>query len=72
MTQREILKHIQDDLYAKWRNTGHILRGYKPEGAMLTPDSIKFSKPYRAAKAAYDKAFSDLRKFNSQYGDYLN
>lgn len=42
----------------------------------LTPDAIKFGAEYRAAKAVMDKAFADLRKFNSmmtkQYKKEIN
>ena len=71
MTEKQILKHIQNDLYAKYKNAGHILRGFRPEGAMLVPDSIKFSEPYRAAKASYDKAFAELRRFNAEYAKHI-
>ena len=33
----------------------------------LTPDDVKARSDYRAAKAAYDRAFSRLRSFNGEY-----
>lgn len=39
-----------------------------PKGAMnLTPDDVKASPDYRAAKARYDKAFAKLRAFNASF-----
>ena len=31
----------------------------------LTPDAVKFSPEYRAAKSGFDRAFQALRKFNA-------
>lgn len=33
----------------------------------LTPDDVKASPHYRAAKMAYNRAFAELRKFNTDY-----
>jgi hypothetical protein len=33
----------------------------------LTPDSIKNSSKYRIARAAMDKAFTELRAYNANY-----
>lgn len=39
-----------------------------PRGPMgLTPDSVKFSPEFRAAKAAYDRAEAALRAFNGKH-----
>jgi hypothetical protein len=39
-----------------------------PKGPMgLTPDDIKFGPAYRTAKAAYDRAFAELRDFNAEF-----
>lgn len=39
-----------------------------PRGSMgLTPDHVKLSPEYRAAKGAFDKAFAALRYFNTIY-----
>ena len=32
----------------------------------LTPDHVKFSPEYRAAKLAFDQAFARMRAFNSR------
>ena len=42
-------------------------RGYPRNAIGLTPDDVKFSPAYRATKAAYDKAFAELRSFNDVY-----
>ena len=56
----EETKTLEAQVYATARN----LRDY-PRGANgLTPDSVKFSPEYRAAKSAYNKAFSALRNHN--------
>jgi hypothetical protein len=33
----------------------------------LTPDDVKFSRPYQEARAAYDRAFSALQQHNMAY-----
>lgn len=33
----------------------------------LTPDSVKMTPEYRAARAAYDRAFAELRSFNATF-----
>lgn len=39
-----------------------------PKGQMgLTPDAVKFSPEFRAAKSEFDNAFKTLRHFNSHY-----
>lgn len=39
-----------------------------PRGPMgMTPDEVKFSPEYRAAKEAADRAFAALRHFNTIY-----
>ncbi len=39
-----------------------------PKGAMgLTPDAVKFSPEYRVAKAVYDAAFAEQRRFNAWF-----
>ncbi len=38
----------------------------------LTPDSVKFSQPFRTAKAEYNQAFQALRAFNKQHIKTLN
>ncbi len=53
---------------AAWREAGKAMKaipgiGSGPMG--LTPDHVKFSPAYRAAKAASDAAFAKLRKLNA-------
>jgi len=39
-----------------------------PRNAMgITPDSVKVSPEFKTAKAAFDRAFAQLRNFNSAY-----
>lgn len=39
-----------------------------PSGPMgITPDAVKFSPEFRAAKSAFDAAFHRLRAFNAEY-----
>jgi hypothetical protein len=45
--------------------TGAVLRSFPRLASGLTPDAVKFSPEYRAAKAASDRAFQALRKFNT-------
>lgn len=46
---------------------GQVLNAF-PKGAMgLTPDAVKFSPEFRAAKQAFDVAFAKLRNFNSAF-----
>ena len=33
----------------------------------LTPDAVKATLEWRAAKAAFTKAFDDLRRFNAEF-----
>lgn len=69
-TAYETFKEAQAVLEEIVERTGKVLReipgvGSGPMG--LTPDAIKASPEYRAAKAAYDKAFAALRAFNGKY-----
>lgn len=59
-----IAKAAQATLEAEWRAAGKALQGYPRNAVGLTPDAVKFSPEYRAAKAAYDAAFARLRAFN--------
>lgn len=46
---------------------GSALKAF-PRGAMgLTPDAIKSSPEFRAAKEAYNRAFAELRAFNADF-----
>jgi len=55
-------------LYAEMYKASKALKAF-PRGPMgMTPDAVKFSPEYRAAKAAYQKAFEAVRSFNSKKG----
>lgn len=52
-------------LEGEWKRAGKALKVF-PKGPMgLTPDEVKVSPEFRAAKSAYDKAFEALRRFNA-------
>lgn len=55
------------DLDTAARTTGEALRAFPGAGSGpmgLTPDAVKFSPQYKAAKLAYVQAFAALRDFN--------
>lgn len=57
----------QNELYAEVKRLSAILGAF-PKGPMnLTPDHIKASPEYRAAKANYNTAFARLRAFNTAF-----
>lgn len=54
-------------LDAEVKRTGEILRVF-PRGPMgLTPDAVKATPEYKAAKTASEVAFAKLRAFNGWY-----
>ena len=60
-------KAIAEALWADVKSTGAILQGF-PKGRMgLTPDDVKASAEFQAAKRAYDVAFKRLRDFNGVF-----
>lgn len=47
--------------------TSAIMKAF-PKGAMgLTPDDVRVSDTYKAAKKSFDTAFANLRSFNAIY-----
>ncbi len=63
----ETAKRTQDALHEAVRDLGLWLNAF-PKGAFgLTPDEVKFSPEYKAAKAAYDAKFEQLRNFNAGF-----
>ena len=62
-----IEKAAQDQLYAEMKLAGAALKRFPRLANGLTPDSVKFSPEYRAAKAACDRAFEAVRAFNSRH-----
>ena len=58
--QAELLNHAVDITTA-------VLKAF-PTGAMgLTPDDVKASDTYKAAKKSFDTAFARLRAFNAVF-----
>lgn len=61
-------KTQRDALQAEVDRTGAALRALSGGGAMgLTPDDVKASPEWQAAKRAYDAAFAALRQFNQRF-----
>jgi hypothetical protein len=59
-------EEMRDSLEAELRRFSGILKSF-PKGPMnLTPDPVKATPEWKAAKAATDKAFANLRAFNSR------
>ena len=56
----------RDALEVEWREAGKALKQFPKGPTGLTPDTVKLSPEYRAAKLRYDKAFAALRAFNSR------
>lgn len=55
----------QDRLYAEMYAASAILKAF-PKGNMgLTPDSVKASPEYQAAKRNYEQAFAKVQAYNS-------
>lgn len=65
-----IHKAAKNALYAEMKAASKVLKAIPgvnsgPNG--LTPDSVKQSPEFRAAKAACDRAFQAVRSFNAKY-----
>lgn len=58
---------IQEQLLAEVSVCGAALRQFPKNSIGITPDDVKASPEFRAAKAAYDAAFQGLRNFNSAF-----
>ncbi len=68
-TQRdyELDRTHQAYLEAACAVTDAVMKSF-PRGPMgLTPDDVKASDTYKAAKKSFDIAFADLRSFNTIY-----
>ena len=60
-------KQLKSQIETEIAGLSAKLAGF-PTGAMgLTPDAVKFSPEFRAAKSAFDAAFARLRQFNAFY-----
>ena len=64
MTRFDAAKARKAELEARSAAASAVLNAF-PKGAMgLTPDAVKFSPEFRAAKRAFDTAFEAERRFN--------
>ena len=64
----EAAKRMHDRLDAEVARTSAALKAFPTSGPMnLTPDHVKASPEFKAAKAAFDRAFAALRNFNADY-----
>jgi hypothetical protein len=60
-------KATQSALDNEVTRLGDVLDTF-PKGALgLTPDAVKFSPEYSAAKSAFDAGFAKLRNFNGAF-----
>lgn len=60
-------KQKQDDLQNKVTELSEVLSNF-PKGPMgLTPDDVKYSSEFKAAKQAFDKAFKDSQEYNKVF-----
>lgn len=65
-----VARQIRDRIEADAEAAGARLRAIPGVGSGqlgLTPDAVKASAEYRAARADWDRAFAALRAFNSEY-----
>jgi hypothetical protein len=61
-------KAIADQLDAEYNQTGRALKELSGGGPMgLTPDSVRETPKWKAAKRAFDEAAAALRAFNTVY-----
>ena len=59
------METTRDSLEAAVKAASEALKRFARGPMGLTPDAVKFSPDYRAAKLAFDTAFSRLRQFNT-------
>jgi hypothetical protein len=61
-------KEIGNSLESRASALGKALKAFPREGLMNLPsETVRLSPEYRAAKADYNRAFSELRSFNQQF-----
>lgn len=63
-----------NELNRQWTELSRALKAIPGVGSGhcgLTPDHVKFSPEYRAAKRAVDQAFATLREFNRRHAKQL-
>lgn len=69
MNAYEIAKIQRNAIEAKLNAASDAMNAYNAQKNEigLTPDHIKFSPEYRAAKTAYDAAHAQIRAFNNWF-----
>lgn len=60
-------KAKRDALEVVFRETSAALGKFPSGNRGLTPDAVKATPEYQAAKTAFNRAFDDLRKFNAEF-----
>ena len=60
-------KQIKTGLETAVAAAGAALKVFPREANGMTPDAVKFSPEFRAAKQEYNMAFSRLRTFNEAF-----
>lgn len=63
----ETVRRMLEDEYKAASAALRAVPGVSSRPNGLTPDSVKFSQPYRAAKLDSSRAFQALRTFNAKY-----
>lgn len=64
---REIIEAARAELWRRHKECGDAMRAF-PRGPMgLTPDSVRAMPEWQVARAAADKAFAELRAFNTRF-----
>lgn len=64
----EAAKAMHDRLDAEVARTSAALKAFPNDGPMgLTPDHVKASPEFKAAKRAFDQAFANFRNFNADF-----
>lgn len=60
-------KAMRDAIEAEVVSASAKLNAF-PKGPFgMTPENVKFTDEFRAAKTAYDRAFAKFRKFNAAF-----
>jgi hypothetical protein len=63
----QVIENTRNTLRAEVDRTSAAMQVFPRDAMGLTPDSIKASPEFKTAKAAFDRAFAQLRNFNSVY-----
>lgn len=70
-TNVEILRAAQESLRRQHESASKALKEFPRLASGLTPDDVRCTPEFRAAKAAYDGTFQALRNFNQRYAKLL-